>query len=86
MNIKNIKEELSKLTNGELETLHYMTLEEQKNRRPRIYRDGGTYTFIKDGKTYYVDRRIGSKTRNKVYDRYPGDPDSKIVKIKPPEM
>lgn len=50
-----------------------------------IYKDGGTYTFFKNGKTYYVDRRIGSKTIDKVYDRYPGDAGAKIVDIKPPK-
>ncbi len=50
-----------------------------------IYKDGGTYTFFKNGKTYYVDRRIGSKTIDKVYDSYPGDAGAKIVDIKPPK-
>ena len=49
-----------------------------------IYKDGGTYTFVKNNKTYYVDRRIGSTTKNKVYDRYPGDKGAKIVNIKAP--
>jgi len=48
-----------------------------------IYKDGGTYTFSKNGKTYYVDHRIGSKTKNKVYDRYPGDSGAKIVNVTP---
>ena len=51
----------------------------------RIYKDGGTYTFVKNGKTYYVDRRVNSTTRNKVYDKYPGDAGAKIVNIKRPE-
>jgi len=50
-----------------------------------MYKDGGTYTFVKNGKTYYVDRRIGSKTRDSIYDRYPGDVGAKIVKVTPPK-
>ena len=50
-----------------------------------IYKDGGTYTFVKNGKTYYVDRRIGTKTRDSVYDRYPGNAGAKIVNLKPPK-
>ena len=50
-----------------------------------IYKNGGTYTFVKNNKTYYVDRRIGSTTKDKVYDRYPGDAGATIVNIKPPK-
>jgi hypothetical protein len=49
-----------------------------------IYKDGGTYTFVQDGITYYVDQRLNSKTRGKVYDKYPGHDDAKIVNIKIP--
>lgn len=48
-----------------------------------IYRDGGTVTYTdKDGIKYWVDGRIGSLNRGKVYDRYPGDIEAKILKIK----
>lgn len=50
-----------------------------------MYKDGGTYAFVKNGKIYYVDRRIGSKTRDRVYDRYPSDAGAKIVKVTPPK-
>lgn len=52
--------------------------------RPRAtYMDGGTQVIKnKQGKKYYIDGRIGSKTKGKVYDRYPGDKGAKIVNIK----
>lgn len=45
------------------------------------YRDGGTeeYHIPYNGKRYFVDGRTGSKTLGKIFDRYPGDKDAKIV-------
>lgn len=50
-----------------------------------VYKDGGTYTFVKNNKKYYVDQRIGSTTKGKVYDRYPGHAGATIVDVKPPK-
>ena len=37
------------------------------------FRDGGTILAVdSEGKEYFVDRRIGTKTPYAVYDRYPG--------------
>jgi hypothetical protein len=36
--------------------------------------DGGTLVVLgEDGKTYYVDGRVGSKTKGTVYDDYPSE-------------
>ena len=44
-----------------------------------VYRDGGTIMFT-DGETkYYLDGRIGSQTRNTIFDRYPGDAGARVV-------
>jgi hypothetical protein len=48
------------------------------------YRDGGTKIVedIKTGTRYFIDKRIGSKTRGKVFDRYPSHEGAKQVDIK----
>lgn len=49
----------------------------------RKYKDGGTFEVqdVNDGKKYFVDRRIHSKTKEKLYDKYPEDKGAKIVNI-----
>lgn len=43
-------------------------------------RDGGTKVYDgSDGKTYYKDYRIGTITRGKIYDGYPGHLASRII-------
>ena len=38
------------------------------------YKDGGTQEYQGwDGKRYFVDHRISSKTKGEIYDRYPSD-------------
>ena len=45
-----------------------------KSGRANSFKDGGTEEYKGwDGKSYFVDHRIRTKTRGKVYDRYPGD-------------
>lgn len=49
-----------------------------------IYRDGGTmlcYERANPDQPYYIDKRIGTGTHSKVYDKYPGDIDAKILDI-----
>jgi hypothetical protein len=43
------------------------------------YRDGGTdvYTEVDTGTKYFVDNRIRSETKGKIFDRYPGDKGAK---------
>lgn len=46
------------------------------------YKDGGTQEFQdRQGKKYFVDGRISSKTKGKVYDRYPSDAGAKILDV-----
>ena len=41
------------------------------------YKDGGTKEYKGwDGKHYFVDHRISSKTKGEIYDRYPSDKDA----------
>lgn len=45
-------------------------------------RDGGTiHCEGKDGKSYFIDHRISSKTKGKVYDRYPSDGGAQILDV-----
>lgn len=45
------------------------------------FRDGGTTKVLAtDGKHYWVDHRIGSKTKGQVYDRYPGEEGAILLK------
>lgn len=45
-----------------------------------LYRDGGTICAVdRDGKAYYVDNRIGSETKGRVFDKYPGEDDAILV-------
>lgn len=45
-----------------------------------IFKDGGTLVVEDvDNNKYYVDRRIATETRDKVYDIYPGHHQAKIV-------
>lgn len=48
------------------------------------YRDGGTQHFIDNNdpsKEYYKDGRIGSNTRGKIFDHYPGQEVSKELDV-----
>jgi hypothetical protein len=46
-------------------------------------RDGGTLMFKdSEGIVYYVDGRIGTHTKDKVFDRYPSEPNAVILDIK----
>lgn len=48
------------------------------------YRDGGTlvcYEQSSPGKRYFIDRRIRTTTKDALYDKYPGDPEAKILDI-----
>jgi len=54
-----------------------------KVRQTNMYRDGGTKELTdKDGNVYYQDFGIFSPTRGKIYDKYPGDKNAKILDIK----
>ncbi len=44
------------------------------------YLDGGTEEYRgEDGKLYFIDRRIETKTPGAVYNDYPGDEGAKIL-------
>jgi hypothetical protein len=46
-----------------------------------IFKDGGTQSFKgKSGKTYFLDGRISSKTKNQLYDKYPTDKNANLLK------
>lgn len=46
------------------------------------YKDGGTDVYVdKKGKKYYKDGRIGTKTKGKIFDRYPKDKGAKILDV-----
>lgn len=46
------------------------------------YKDGGTEYFCdKSGKKYFIDGRIGSSTKGKVFDRYPSEKGAKILNL-----
>lgn len=46
------------------------------------YKDGGTVEYRgSDGKHYFKDSRIGSKTKGCMFDRYPGDKGAKTVDL-----
>ena len=36
-----------------------------------FYKDGGTVVIVTDEGDFYVDRRVGTTTENKVFDSYP---------------
>jgi hypothetical protein len=45
-----------------------------------MFLDGGTLQVLtEDGTTYYVDRRLKTKTPDGVYTDYPGEPTAKYV-------
>jgi hypothetical protein len=45
-------------------------------------RDGGTKVCLgEDGKTYFIDRRIFTKTKGKVYDKYPSEEGAQMLNI-----
>jgi len=43
------------------------------------YKDGGTDVYFLDGKKYYRDRRMGSKTKGRIFNAYPGDKGAAIL-------
>ena len=43
------------------------------------YLDGGTLMLKTDKGTYYVDSRIGTKTQDEIYDKYPDDEGAEYV-------
>lgn len=46
------------------------------------YRDGGTVKLdIYDGDTYYIDNRIGSETKGRMFSRYPSEPSAQQLPI-----
>ena len=38
-----------------------------------VYKDGGTIKIVTDKKTHYIDGRIHSSTKNKIFTSYPSD-------------
>ena len=49
------------------------------------YKDGGTSSYREKQKPYtkyFIDGRIGSITKGKVFDRYPGDERARILNVK----
>ena len=44
-----------------------------------FYLDGGTVKFVTSEGEFYLDRRIGTETKNILYDKYPNEKDAKIV-------
>lgn len=45
-----------------------------------IISDGGTKVYVDEkGQNYYLDNRIASTTKGKMYDKYPNDKDAKII-------
>jgi hypothetical protein len=44
------------------------------------YLDGGTIILETDEGTFYIDRRIGTKTPEQLYDKYPDKPDAEIIR------
>lgn len=43
-------------------------------------RDGGTILAVDEtGKSYFVDGRIGSETKGRVFDKYPSEEDAMLV-------
>ena len=36
-----------------------------------IYKDGGTTKIVTDSGTFYIDKRLKSKTKYAIYDKYP---------------
>lgn len=50
--------------------------------RRGVYKDGGTEEYRdKQNNSYFKDGRIGSKTRGKIFDKYPNDAGSKILDV-----
>jgi hypothetical protein len=45
----------------------------------QTYKDGGTVEIKYRNKKYFIDYRIKSKTRGRVYNLYPGDAGAAIV-------
>lgn len=47
-----------------------------------VYKDGGTTEFRdKQRNKYFIDNRINSKTKGKVFDKYPGDNGAKMIDV-----
>lgn len=45
-----------------------------------LYRDGGTIHAVDEtGKSYFVDGRIGSETKGRVFNEYPGEDGALLV-------
>lgn len=43
-------------------------------------RDGGTKVYVgSDGKSYYEDHRLTTKTKGSLYDTYPNNPTAKML-------
>ena len=50
-------------------------------RRVATYKDGGTEVFRDAaGNQYFVDNRIRTTTRGKIYDRYPADDGATVIR------
>ncbi len=43
------------------------------------YKDGGTVELRTNRGTFYLDKRLGTKTAGKLFDRYPEDKGAKLV-------
>lgn len=44
------------------------------------YKDGGTECYIdENGGVYYIDNRINSTTKGKIYNKYPSDNGARIL-------
>lgn len=47
------------------------------------YRDGGTVQYAsKMGMNFWQDGRIGTKTKNLIYDRHPSEEGARILNVK----
>jgi hypothetical protein len=50
--------------------------------RRGIFKDGGTEEYQdKERNHYFIDKRINSKTKGKVFDKYPSDVGAKILDV-----
>jgi len=46
------------------------------------YMDGGTTKYIDEkGNEYFKDNRLGTKTKGKIFDKYPKEEDAKILDV-----
>lgn len=47
-----------------------------------MYREGGTTKYIDEkGNEYFKDNRLGTKTKGKIFDKYPKEEDAKILDV-----